>query len=166
MTQAQENQVPEETNNFRPYDLDYDAQELVLKYRDKKNVLNESHKMRMAVAYGLERFWGEHLRLKRDKDSKEKGEYWKDVWDKLVKILGDAGVTLPNDDVSSNLPERTREEKERKEADETKKILDMAKKIWAISLPEQRIALMVLTQFCEALVWWTQRYKKKDNNNI
>ena len=59
---------------------------------------------------------------------KEKGEYWKDVWDKLVKILGDAGVTLPNDDVSSNLPERTREEKERKEADETKKILDMAKK--------------------------------------
>lgn len=165
MTETQENQAPEKINNFRPYDLDHDAQELVLKYRDKKNVLNESHKMRMAVAYGLERFWGEHLRLKRDKDSKEKGEYWKNVWDKLVKILGDAGVTLPNDDVSSNLPDRTREEKEKKEADETKKIQEMAKKIWEIPLPDQRIALMVLTQFCEALVWWTQRYKKKEKNN-
>jgi hypothetical protein len=41
----------------------------------------------------------------------------------------------------------------------------MAKKIWEIPLPNQRIALMVLTQFCEALVWWTQRYKKKDKNN-
>jgi len=160
MTQAQENQAPEEPNNFRPYDLDYYAQELVLRYRDKKNALNESHKMRMSVAYGLERFWGEHLRLKRDTDSKEKGEYWKEVWDKLVQILGDAGVTLPNDNVTSNLPDRTREEKERKEADETRKMQEMATKIWEISLSEQRVALMVLTQFCEALVWWTQRYKK------
>lgn len=165
MTQVQENQAPEELNNFRPYDLDYYAQELVLKYRDQKNVLNESHKMRMSVAYGLERFWGEHLRLKRDKDSKEKGEYWKEVWDKLAQILGDAGVTLPNDDVTSNLPARNREEEKKKEADETKNIQDMAKKIWGISLSEQRIALMVLTQLCEALVWWTQRYKKKDKNN-
>ncbi|HBE20663.1 MAG TPA: hypothetical protein DEG17_07245 [Cyanobacteria bacterium UBA11149] len=165
MTETQENQATKETNFFRPYDLDYEAQLLVLKYRDKKNVLNESHKMRMAVAYGLERFWGEHLRLKRDKDSKEKGAYWKDVWDNLVKILDDAGVKLPNDDVKSTLPDRTREEKEKKEADETKKIQGMAKKIWEIPLPDQRIALMVLTQFCEALVWWTQRYKKKENNN-
>lgn len=165
MTEIQENQASEETNDFRPYDLDYYAQQLVLKYRDKKNVLNESHKMRMAVAYGLERFWGEHLRLKRDKDSKEKGKYWKEVWDNLAQILGDAGVTLPNDDVRSNLPDRTREEKETKEADETKKIQEMAKKIWRISLSDQRIALMILTQFCEALVWWTQRYRKKDKDN-
>jgi hypothetical protein len=165
MTQIQDNPSSEDSLNFRPYDLDYYAQELVLKYRDRKNVLNESHKMRIAVAYGLERFWGEHLRLKRDKDSKDKGEYWKEVWDKLVKILGDAGVTLPNDDVNSTLPDRTREEKKKKEEDETRKIQSMAKKIWEIPLPNQRIALMVLTQFCEALVWWTQRYKKKDKNN-
>jgi hypothetical protein len=40
----------------------------------------------------------------------------------------------------------------------------MAKKIWLMPLSEQKIALMVLTQFCEALVWWTQRYKKKDSD--
>lgn len=160
MTEAQKNQATEEINHFRPYDLDYEAQALVLKYRDKKNVLNESHKMRMAVAYGLERFWGEHLRLKRDKDSKEKGEYWKDVWDNLVKVLADAGVSLPNDDVISKLSDP-----KKKDEEESEKIKEMAKKIWQIPLPHQRIALMVLTQFCEALVWWTQRYKKKENNN-
>ena len=52
-----------ENPHLQPYSLDYYAQEIVLKYRDEKNVLNESHKMRMAVAYGLERFWGEHLSL-------------------------------------------------------------------------------------------------------
>ena len=145
--------TPEETTleaqGWRPYNLDYYAQELVLKYRDKKNVLNESHKMRMAVAYGLERFWGEHLRLKQKSDTKLKGEYWKDVWDKLADILEIAGVELPKDKVG---------------ADDTEKIGEIVRKIWNLSHPKkiwkQRVALMVLTQFCDCLVWWTQRYKK------
>jgi hypothetical protein len=37
----------------------------------------------------------------------------------------------------------------------------MAKRIWDMDLAEQRIALMVLTQFCDSLVWWTQRYKEE-----
>ncbi|NJK68883.1 MAG: hypothetical protein HC849_05715 [Oscillatoriales cyanobacterium RU_3_3] len=158
----------EELTGWQPYDLDRYAQELVLKYRLEKNVLNESHKMRMAVAYGLERFWGEHLRLKQDKKAENqlKSQYWKDVWDKLAIILKRADIDLPNDDVNSNLRNTTPEEKRRKEKEETEKITAMAKRIWGeITLPEQRISLMVLAQFCEALVWWTQRYKKKENDN-
>lgn len=155
MTKPEELKQPKketEKPGLQPYNLDYYAQEIVLKYRDQKDVLNESHKMRMAVAYGLERFWGEHLRLKRDKKTQLKGEYWKDVWDKLAEVLKSAGVELPNDKV---------------DASETKKIKEMAKKIWEMSASEniwkQRVALSVLTQFCDCLVWWTQRYKKKGN---
>jgi hypothetical protein len=73
------------TVGWRPYDLDYYAQELVLKFRNTNDVLNESHKMRMTVAYGLERFWGEHLRLEREKS--EKAKYWLAVWQKLHEIV-------------------------------------------------------------------------------
>ena len=129
-------------NGWRPYDLDYYAQELVLEFRNTKDVLNESHKMRMTIAYGLERFWGEHLRLK-GKEQK-KSDYWKQVWEKLHSILGDAGIKLPNDNVNS-----------------TDDIKAMAKAIWSMPLTDQRVALMVLTQLCDSLVWWTQRYKVK-----
>jgi hypothetical protein len=144
-----QSQNPQELTGWQPYDLDYYAQELVLKHRDEENVLNESHKMRMAVAYGLERFWGEHLRLRRE--SKSKSQYWKDVWDKLAEILKRADIDLPNDRIPS------------KADNETITIREMARKIWSMPLTEQRAALMVLTQFCDALVWWTQRYKQKDN---
>ena len=129
-------------NGWRPYDLDYYAQELVLEFRNTKDVLNESHKMRMTIAYGLERFWGEHLRLK-GKEQK-KSDYWKQVWEKLHSILDEAGIKLPNDNVNS-----------------TDDIKAMAKAIWSMPLGDQRVALMVLTQFCDSLVWWTQRYKVK-----
>jgi hypothetical protein len=140
-------------NSWKPYDIDYYAQKLVLENRDKKNVLNESHKMRMTVAYGLERFWGEHLRYlnqsKRDNDeSQNKGKYWKSVWDSLAKILKQSEISLPNDNVG----------------EDTNKIQAMAEKLWKIPLSEQRIALMVLTQLCDSIVWWTQRYKKKSSN--
>ena len=138
---------------WQPYRLDHYAQELVIQNRDKKNVLNESHKMRMAVAYGLERFWGEHLRYERDNslESKDKGAYWKAVWITLAEILKDSGIDgLPDSDGSIQFGN-------------TKKIEKTATAIWQFSsVPEQRrVALMVLTQLCDALVWWTQRYKTK-----
>ena len=144
---SENNQESEELTGWQPYNLDHFAQELVLKHRDKENVLNETHKMRMTVAYGLERFWGEHLRLKRE--NIQKSNYWKDVWDKLAEILVKAGVTLPNDDVNSN---------------NTGQIQTMANKIWKMKMEHQRIALMVLTQFCDSLVWWKQRYSKGKNS--
>lgn len=140
--ESSESENSQELTGWQPYHLDHYAQELVLKHREQKNVLNETHKMRMTVAYGLERFWGEHLRLKRE--DRNKSAYWKGVWDKLAEILKKAGITLPNDEVN----------------DSTQKIQDMANKIWSMDMNNQRIALMVLTQFCDSLVWWNQRYKK------
>ena len=152
MTQAESSQDQStEAIGWQPYKLDQLAQDLVLKNRDKKNVLNESHKMRMTVAYGLERFWGEHLRLENEKspENKNKGKYWKSVWKTLGDILEPTGIDLPGREMKSN---------------KTEEITAVAKLIWGMPDEERQIALMVLTQFCDALVWWTQRYKIKESD--
>lgn len=140
-SQSNQNSLEE----WKPYELDHLAQLLVIDNRDRKDVLNESHKMRMTISYGLERFWGEQFRLKRENEDKAK--YWENVWktflDKLLKPAG-IGLTLP-----SKSPQSTPEIKE------------MADAIWNMEQDEREIALMILTQFCDSLVWWTQRYKKK-----
>ena len=139
--------------SWKSYGLDQIAQQLVLdaQLRDPDSI-KQSYKMRMATAYGLERFWGEHLRL-QGKDQ-TKSDYWKQTWDALVKIMAQAGVTLPNDVVL---------------VDDTSAVKKMAQKLWGeraldssgkqLKLEDQRIALAALTQLCDCLVWWTQRYK-------
>lgn len=144
---------------WHPYDLDREAQTLVLKYRDKE-VLNESHKMRVTAAYGLERFWGEHLRLmgkKKDSEDYTKGEYWLETWKILVKVMKNAGIIVPN--------EQIREEKGKFK---TEDIQTMTQKLWDnknFPLEHQRVTLAVLTQLCDSLVWWTQRYKTTKEEN-
>jgi hypothetical protein len=154
MTQAR----TEKQSNWQPYSLDRLAQQLVLAQRDKRDVLNESHKMRMSVGYGLERFWGEHLRLERE--SRDKAAYWKAVWNGLWDILTATSLEIERDqlvliklniDISAT------------NANASKQIEEVSKAIWNLPISHQRIALMVLTQFCDALVWWTQRYKKPGN---
>lgn len=129
--------------SYKPYELDREAQKLVLaaKQRDEKS-LNQSYKMRMAVAYGLERFWGEHLRLQGKEP--EKSQYWKETWDTLVKVMEQAGFTIPNDPVNVN---------------NTSQIQAMSEELWKLDIADQRVALAVLTQLCDCIVWWTQRYK-------
>jgi hypothetical protein len=128
---------------WQSYGLDRVAQKLVLEARKRDpKTLNQSHKMRMAVAYGLERFWGEHLRLSGKEQIK--ADYWKETWDELVKVMKKAGVTLPNDVVS---------------ASSTPQIEKMSEKLWKLSVEEQRVSIAVLTQLCDCIVWWTQRYK-------
>ncbi|MEM9543747.1 MAG: hypothetical protein AAGA60_30210 [Cyanobacteria bacterium P01_E01_bin.42] len=128
---------------WQPYNLDHYAQDLVIQYRDK-NVLGESHKMRMTVAYGLERFWGEPFRLEQQKEG-DKAAYWRSVWDAVAeKILKPAGIILPNRQV---------------EGDDPDEIRAIAEEIWQMA--DGEVALMVLTQFCDSLVWWAQRYKKR-----
>ncbi len=125
------------------YGLDIEAQKLVLKARDKDpDSLNQVFKMRQAVAYGLERFWGEHLRLQGKEDAKS--QYWKSTWNTLVEMMGKAGITIPNDPVNSS---------------NTKVVRNMAEKLWEVPIEDQRVALSVLTQLCDSMVWWTQRYK-------
>ena len=128
---------------WQSYGLDQSAQKLVLMARKRDpQSLNQSYKMRMAVPYGLERFWGEHLRLKgREED---KSLYWKETWNELVKVMAKTGITLPNDKV---------------DPEDTTQIQVMSQKLWNISIDQQRVALAVLTQLCDSIVWWTQRYK-------
>ena len=141
-------QKEKKTRKF--HSLDQIAQTLVLdaRQRDRKS-LNQSFKMREAVAYGLERFWGEHLRLKArsKKDGDEfdcKSQYWKATWDALVSIMQPAGVKVPNDSVDVR---------------NARIVQAMAEQLWSIDVEDQRIILAVLTQLCDAIVWWTQRYK-------
>jgi hypothetical protein len=63
---------------WKEYNLDRIAQKLVLaaKLRDRDS-LNQSFKMRESVSYGLERFWGEHLRLQSKEPNK--AQYWKET---------------------------------------------------------------------------------------
>jgi hypothetical protein len=121
---------------WQTYGLDRAAQKLVLAAQQRDNdSLNQSFKMRMTVAYGLERFWGEQLRLQRNEGTK--AAYWKKTWDALIEILKPAGVILPNE----TDPEI------------------MAQNLWSLDLEDQRLALAVLTQLCDCLIWWTQRYR-------
>jgi hypothetical protein len=128
---------------WKSYELDQIAQKLVLlaRERDPKS-LNQSYKMRMAVAYGLERFWGEHLRLKGKEE--EKSKYWKSTWDAFCGVMLKVGIKLPEETVGTT---------------ETKKIQDISTRLWALPIEDQRVAIAVLTQLCDCIVWWTQRYK-------
>jgi len=132
---------------WESYRLDQEAHDLVVKYRDKKDALNQAYKMRVAVAYGLERFWGEQFRLVKDRD---KADYWRDTWKALVKIMGNAGVKIPNDNVSP---------------DDTAAIKIMANKLWDFPIEQRKVAIAVLTQLCDSMVWWTQRYKPTNSNS-
>lgn len=128
---------------WQSYELDRIAQKLVLVARENDpKSLNQSHKMRMSVAYGLERFWGEHLRLQGKEEAKSK--YWKATWDAFCDVMLKADIKLPKDTIR---------------AEETKKIQDVSTRLWALPIEDQRVAIAILTQLCDCIVWWTQRYK-------
>jgi hypothetical protein len=96
----------------------------------------------MSVAYGLERFWGEHLRLKGKEEQKSK--YWKETWDEFCGVMAQVDINLPKDVINPQ---------------ETNKIHQVSKQLWDLPIEDQRVAIAVLTQLCDCLVWWTQRYK-------
>lgn len=137
-----------------PYDLDHLAQEIVLRARhrdqsDKKVSLNQAYKMRATCAYGLERFWGEHLRLSDKKNSSQedldKAAFIADVWTAFVGIMAKADVRLPGAMLARNASEA--------------EIQSVAEHLWRLKRQEQQAALAVLTSLCDSVVWWTQRLK-------
>jgi hypothetical protein len=139
---------------WHPYDLDHLAQEIVLKARsrdasEKKVSLNQAYKMRAACAYGLERFWGEHLRLGDKKNSLQedldKAAFVADVWRAFVGIMAKSGITLPGAILDRNASEA--------------EIQSVAEYLWKLEPEEQQASLAVLTSLCDAVVWWTQRLK-------
>jgi hypothetical protein len=134
---------------WHAYDLDHLAQEIVLKARNRDpDSLNQAHKMRASCAYGLERFWGEHLRLNGEKSTQKdqyKAAFVADVWRGLEGILKRGGVDLPGDLLTNRDPEAA--------------IQAVAEQIWRLEREQQQVALAVLTALCDAVVWWTQRLK-------
>lgn len=119
---------------WESYKLDQTAHDLVFKYRNSSEALQQSYKMRSAVAYGLERFWGEQLRLSGDKE-----RIWSDTWSALRELLGRANIQLP---AKNSNPED----------------------LWGFPIEQRKIAIAILTQLCDAIVWWTQRYKQADDD--
>jgi hypothetical protein len=131
---------------WHPYDLDHLAQEIVLKARKRDpETLNQAYKMRAACAYGLERFWGEHLRL-ADREM-DKAAFVADVWKAFVGIIqrSGAGIALPGTMLSNKANEA--------------EIQDVAQQIWKLSPEEHQVCLAVLVSLCDSVVWWTQRLK-------
>ncbi len=127
---------------WEPYNLDQIAHDLVFARKENKDLRGQVYKMRTTVAFGLERFWGEQLRL-----SGEESGYWKATWDKLVEVMGIAGITIPNHaDPDQQIKELWLDSKDKAIAKQKR--------------DERKIALAVLTQLCDCMIWWTQRYKK------
>jgi|SRR6476661_1207563 hypothetical protein len=133
--------------SWQPYALDSRARRLVTS--QSANSLREAYKMREAVAFGLERFWGESMRYRTNQErfeeqqkldkaeiEKAKAGYWEDVWNELVEVI--------KEDIS--LPEH-------------KDVKVGNNQLWNLSRDSQEVALAVLIQLCDCLVWWTQRYK-------
>jgi hypothetical protein len=119
---------------WEPYNLDKIAHDLVCARRNDPDLFNQVFKMRATVAYGLERFWGEGEHL-----SGGEAQYWKDTWVKLKEIMEKAGIDVPNDPIDQQIT-----------------------RLW-IDSPDARenrkVTLAVLTQLCDCMIWWTQRYK-------
>lgn len=122
---------------WEDFSIDKIAHDLVFKFHEEeKEVVNQAHKMRTTVAYGLERFWGEHLRL----DGK-KSEYWEATWQQLTEMMARADITVPN------CPQD---------------LWDSSK----FSLEYRKVTLAILTQLCDSMVWWTQRFKPAANKDF
>ena len=129
---------------WHPYDLDHLAQEIVLKARHADpDSLNQAYKMRASCAYGLERFWGEHLRL-ADKEP-NKAQFVADVWTAFVGIMAKAKVRLPGAMLAKSASEA--------------EIQAVAEYLWRQERDERQASLAVLTALCDSVVWWTQRLK-------
>ncbi|EFA73050.1 hypothetical protein CRD_00622 [Raphidiopsis brookii D9] len=115
---------------WKDLSLDKIAHSLVCEYRNEdRETVNQVHKMRATVPYGLERFWGEQLRLEG-----EKSKYWRATWNELVEIMQQADITVP---------------------DTPEGLWDSA----IFPLEYRKVTLVILTQLCDCMVWWTQRYK-------
>lgn len=132
---------------WNPYHLDKAAQRVVLEARKRDNdSLSQAYKMRATCAYGLERFWGDYLRLAENEHNK--AEFIKNVWSEFVDIMSESKIVIPKKMAS-------REEAE-------SEIQTVSELLWTLDRKDQQAALAVLTNFCDAVVWWTQRLKKRD----
>jgi hypothetical protein len=143
--------------SWQPYRIDDCARQVVLKALERdqtRDSLNQVFKMRITCAYGLERFWGEYLRLKQNRADQLRAEIVLDTWRFLSKdILVGTGIDLPYE------PQLDPRDRNHQEAVRSSLI-----RIWDLRTrkPYQaQVALSVLTTFCEAIIWWKNRLAVK-----
>jgi hypothetical protein len=133
---------------WHPFDLDHRAHKIVLNARQRdRDSLNQAYKMRATCAYGLERFWGEHLRLRENESAK--ADFVKDTWKAFREIMRDCrpDLVIPEEVPSKQCTEDY--------------ICTEADKFWSLSTADQQECLSILVALCDTIVWWTQRLKLK-----
>lgn len=143
-------------SSWQPYELDHIAQAIVwnarkndLKIRAQPTTkisesLNHVYKMRANCAYGLERFWGDQLRLNAKPEDAYKAELVAATWSAFVQLMGRAKIQIPNAAVDPG------------KENEIERMVDA---LWNLGTEQTQASLAVLTNLCDALIWWTQRLK-------
>lgn len=137
--------------SWQPYGLDDCAQQVVLdaiKRDPSLKSLNQVFKMRTTCAYGLERFWGEFLRLRSGTEAEiMRSLIIQDTWNALRdQLLNGTGIKLPYDP--------------KLELDNQDAVRTSLARIWEIRAqnPKQaQVVLAILVSFCEAIIWWKNR---------
>lgn len=137
--------------SWQPYGVDDCAQQVILnaiKRDPTLKSLNQVFKMRTTCAYGLERFWGEFLRLSNGTEAEVmRSLIIHDTWNSLRnQLLDGTDIKLPYDP-KLNLANH----------DEVRQSLE---KLWVIRAqnPKQvQVVLAILVSFCEAIIWWKNR---------
>ncbi|MEM8604771.1 MAG: hypothetical protein AAGF24_13165 [Cyanobacteria bacterium P01_H01_bin.121] len=119
---------------WESFNLDRVAQDLIFRHRDSSEALQQVQKIQTTAALGFVRFWGECRRTRTNR-TPEEDQIWQDTWVALQTTLAEAGIELPNQDAETQA-------------------------LWTVPYEQQEIALAVLAQLSEYMVWWTQRYKK------
>lgn len=136
---------------WHPYGIDESARKVVQQaiQTDPTGVsLNQVFKMRITCAYGLERFWGEFLRLNAGTNAtdKYKATIIRDTWRELGCILNGTGIELPS---TRSVATGNR--------DAIRQTLIDIQSLRNQESMEAQVVLAVLTSLCDAIIWWKNR---------
>jgi hypothetical protein len=137
--------------SWQPYGVDDCAQQVILdaiKRDPTLKSLNQVFKMRTTCAYGLERFWGEFLRLNNGTEAEVmRSLIIHDTW-KILRnqLLDGTDIKLPYEP-KLNLANQ----------DDVRKSLEKLWEIRAQNPKQAQVVLAILTSFCEAIIWWKNR---------
>ena len=138
---------------WHPFNLDHRAHKLVLAARGRnRDSLKQAYKMRATCAYGLERFWGEHLRLIEKEPTK--ADFVRETWLEFINVMKDSrpDLVIPKKVLSNE--------------DQEGVIRAEAEKFWTLTTTDQQECLAVLVALCDAIVWWTQRLKPTSGTSV
>jgi hypothetical protein len=153
---------------WKPYHLDYRAMRLVqaaLEHDPKS--LNQSFKMRTTCTFGLERFWGEHLRLQQSQNQadRKKGDFAAATWSAFRETIDDVKPGLASR-LPNTIPIHIENEGQNERTERINQSVSAAAQLfWNLDIHDQRNCLTLLSALCDAVVWWTQRLKASQSES-